>query len=209
MSDFLEFIEKINKECKVLFVENFKLIPSNGHHNISVYRIEGSCYALNRYDFEPIKVFRWFDKFWLYIEVKFILEETKKANKLIRNTHTNISLSVYEGEDSDDRKVQLFRAEWDDLNNPDENHSQPHWHITSSQAIERSFEEYSTHFDNGDFISFLEEEKSKLFDVKKIHFAMNGNWQVNQTHVHRITSSEQVAKWLKGLLSHIRIELEE
>ncbi|MDO8929762.1 MAG: hypothetical protein Q7W54_12350, partial [Bacteroidota bacterium] len=125
-----------------------------------------------------------------------------------QNTHTNISLSVYEGEESDDQKVQLFRAEWDDLNNPDEKHSQPHWHITSSQAIERTFEEYSHHFDNGNFISFLEEEKSKLFDVKKIHFAMNGNWHVNQTHIHRINSSEQVAKWLKGLLSHIRLELE-
>lgn len=209
MSDFLGIIEKINKECKVLFVENFKLIPSNGHQNISVYRIEGSSLALNRYDFEPIKVFRWFDKFWLYIEIKFIIEKTKRGNKPIQNTHTNISLSVYEGEDSDDRKVQLFRAEWDDLNNPDEKHSQPHWHITSSQAIERTFEEYSNHFDNGDFISFLEEEKSKLFDIKKIHFAMNGNWQVNETHVHSINSSEQVAKWLKGLLSHIRLELEE
>jgi len=209
MNDFLGIIEKINKECKVLFVENFKLIPSNGHHNISVYSIEGSSYALNRYDTEPIKVFKWFDKFWLYIEVKFILEKAKKANKLIQTTHTNISLSVYEGEDSDDRKIQLFRAEWDDLNNPDEKHSQPHWHITSSQAIERTFEEYSNHFDNGDFISFLESEKLKLFDVKKIHFAMNGNWQVNQTHVHSINNSEQVARWLKGLISHIRLELEE
>lgn len=209
MSDFLGIIEKINNDCKVLFVENFRLIPSNGHHNISVYRIEGSSSALNRYDFDPVKVFRWFDKFWIYIEVKFIIEKSKKGNKLLESTHTNISLSVYEGEDNDERKVQLFRAEWDDLNNPDEKHSQPHWHITSNQAIEKTFEEYSNHFDNGDFISLLEEEKSKLFDVKKIHFAMNGNWQDNKTHVHSINNSEQVAKWLKGLLSHIRLELEE
>ena len=140
--------------------------------------------------------------------MKFIAEKLKIGNKQETIIHTNISLSVYEGEDSDDRKIQLFRAEWDDMNNPNEKHSQPHWHITSSQAIEKTFEEYSNHFDNGDFISLLEKEKSKLLDVKRIHFAMNGNWQENQTHIHTIKNSEQVSKWLKGLISHIRLELE-
>ena len=209
MNDFLGIVERINKECKVLFIENFKLIPLNGHHNIYIYRIEGNSYGLNRYDYEPVKVLRWFDKFWLYIEVKFIIDKSKIGNKLLQNIHTNISISVYEGEDNDERKIQLFRAEWDDMNNPTEKHSQPHWHITSNQAIEKTFEEYSNHFDNGDFISLLEKEKSKLVEVKNIHFAMNGNWQNDQTHVHSIDNSEKVAKWLKGLLSHIRIELEE
>lgn len=193
----------------MLFIENFKLIPSKGHYNIFVYRIEGSSYALNRYDLEPVKVLKWFGKFWLYLEVKFIIEESKKGNKTVQKTHTNISLSVYEGEESDERKIQLFRAEWDDMNNVNEKHSQPHWHITSSQALEKTFEEYSNHFDDGGFIALLEQEKLKLFDVKKIHFAMNGNWQEDQTHVHFINNSEKVSKWLKGLLSHIRIELED
>lgn len=209
MIDFLGIVEKINKECKMLFIENFKLIPSKGHYNIFVYRIEGSSYALNRYDLEPVKVLKWFGKFWLYLEVKFIVEESKKGNKTVQNIHTNISLSVYEGEESDERKIQLFRAEWDDMNNVNEKHSQPHWHITSSQALEKTFEEYSNHFDDGGFIALLEQEKLKLFDVKKIHFAMNGNWQDDQTHVHFINNSEKVSKWLKGLLSHIRIELED
>jgi len=208
MSDYLGIVESINNECKVLFVESFKLIPSNGHHNISVYRIEGNSLAYNRIDSEPVKVLKWFDRFWLYIEVKFINQRTKVINKIIQNTYTNISLSVYDGDDNDDLKVQLFRAEWDDMNNPEEKHSQPHWHITSSQAIEKTFENYSNHFDNGDFITLFEEEKAKLFDVKKIHFAMNGNWHNDQTHVHEIRNSDQVAKWLKGLMSHIRVELE-
>ena len=168
MSDFLGIVEKLNKECRILFVENFKLIPISGHYNIYLYRIEGNSNALNRYDSEPVKVLKWFDKFWLFIEIKFIIEKTKIINKTSTTTHTNISLSVYEGEDNDDRKIQLFRAEWDDMNNINEIHSQPHWHLTSSQAIEKTFEEYSTHFDNGDFISLLEKEKEKLFDVKKM-----------------------------------------
>lgn len=209
MSDFLGIIEKINKECKILFVENFKLTPTKGHHNIYVYRIEGNSFALNRSDYAPVKVLKWFDKFWLYIEVKFVLEKSKKGNRQIETTHTNISLSVFEGNENEEKKIQLFRAEWDDMNNPSEKHSQPHWHITSSQAIERTFEEYSNHLDNGDFISLLEKEKEKIIDVKRIHFAMNGNWQGNQTHIHTIRSADQVSKWLKGLLSHIRLELEE
>lgn len=209
MSDYLGIVDKINKECKILFIDSFKLIPFKGHHNIFLFRIEGNSSALNRYDFEPVKVLRWFDKFWLFIEIKFIVEKTKIINKEVEITHTNISLSVYEGEDNDERKIQLFRAEWDDFNNTTEKHSQPHWHITSSQAVEKTFEEYSNHFDNSDFITLLEKEKSKLFDVKRIHFAMNGNWQENQTHIHTIKNSDQVSKWLRGLLSHIRLELEE
>jgi|SRR5690606_19406880 len=209
MSDFLGIVETINKECKILFVEPFKLVPYKGHHNIFLFKIEGSSTALNRYDFEPVKVLKWHDKYWLYVEVKFIVEDYKKGNKLNSTTHTNISISVYEGDDTDDLKVQLFRAEWDDFNNPNEIHSQPHWHITSSQAVEKTFEEYSIHFDNSDFISLLEDQKSKLFDVKKIHFAMNGDWQNDQSHIHSIKSSNQVSKWLKGLLNHIRVELEK
>jgi hypothetical protein len=209
MSDFLEMVEKINKDCKVLFVGNFKLIPSKSHHNLYVYSIEGNSVALNRYDSEPVKVLSWFGKFWLYLELKFIVEKSKIAKKHITTTHTNISLSVYEGDEIDEKKIQLFRAEWDDMNNPNEKHSQPHWHITSSQAIEKTFEEYSTHFDNGEFINLLSNVRSKIFDVKRIHFAMNGNWQDSQPHIHAIKNSDQVSKWLKGLLSHIRLELEE
>lgn len=209
MNDYLGIVKLINKECNILFTKNFKLIPFKNHHNLIIYRIEGDSSALNRYDYAPIKVLSWFDKFWLFIEIKFIIQNEKIVNKHIQKIHTNISLSVYEGLSSDDRKVQLFRAEWDDMNNPSELHSQPHWHITSSQAIEKTFEKYSKQFDNGDFISLLEKEKEKLFDVKKIHFAMNGDWQNNNNHVHSIDDPVKVSKWLKGLLSHIRLELDE
>lgn len=209
MIDHLGIIEKLNKECKFLFLENFKLIPTTGHHNIYVFKIEGTSFAINRYDSEPVKVLRWFDDFWVYIEIRFINEKTKVGHKYIDLIHTYISLSIYQGNDADNRKTQLFRAEWDDLNNSEEKHSQPHWHVTSSQSIERTMEEYSNHFDNGDFISLFDDISSSIYDVKKIHFAMNGNWQEKKTHVHKIISAEQVSLWLQGLLTHIRIELEE
>ncbi|MCB0649255.1 MAG: hypothetical protein KDC52_15025 [Ignavibacteriae bacterium] len=209
MIDYLGIVGIINRECKVLFVEPFKLVQNIGHNNIYLYRIEGTSTALNRYDSEPVKVLKWFDKYWLFIELKFIVDKSKRLQKIVSEIHTNISISVYEGEDSDEIKTQLFRAEWDDFNNPEELHSQPHWHITSSQAIEKTFEDYSNHFDNGDFVSLLEDQRTKFFDVKRIHFAMNGNWQEEQSHIHKIKNPEQVSKWLMGLLNHIRVELEK
>jgi hypothetical protein len=205
-----KLIDFINKDCKNLFLNNFILKPNSGHYNISRYRIEGTSNALNRFEipFDSVKVLNWFDDFWLFLEVKFISLELIEGRKKSKQIHTYISLSIFQGKDSDDNKYQLFRAEWDDYNNVEEKHSQPHWHITSNQAIERTFEEYSNNFDNGDFISLLEEEKQKLFDVNKIHFAMNGNWQNGETHIHKINDEQQIVKWFQGILRHMRTELE-
>lgn len=206
-----ELIHSINKKCKNLFYNNFYLIPSTGHYNISIYRIQGTANALNRFEipFEPVKVLNWFDNFWVFLEVKFIYEELIVERKRVKQIHIYISLSIFEGEETDDIKNQLFRAEWDDYQNPNEKHSQPHWHITSHQALEKTFTEYSNSFDNGDFLSLLEEEKEKLFDVKNIHFAMNGNWQNDESHIHKLDDIDKITKWLQGVLKHIRVELEQ
>ncbi|MEO9211401.1 MAG: hypothetical protein ABI208_09900 [Ginsengibacter sp.] len=183
--------------------------PATGGHNMSVYRIEGSSDALNRFElpFELVRVLKWFDNFWIFIEIKFISKKFLDTRKKNVQINTYISLSIFQGEDTDNKKYQLFRVEWDDFNNPDEKHSQPHWHITSDQAIERTFEEYSNNFDNGDFISLLKEVRRKVFDVKRMHFAMNGNWQNNETDVHKIDDIQKIVKWFKGMLEHLRIEL--
>lgn len=210
MIEPLKLIDCINKECKNLFLNNFVLKSIPGHFNISRYKIEGTSFALNRYEipFESVKVLNWFNNFWLYLEVKFVSKDVLVGRKIQKIVNTYISLSVFQGEDLDDMKHQLFRAEWDDHNNDEEKHSQPHWHITSNLAVEKTFEEYSNNFDNGDFISLLEKEKQKLFNVNKIHFAMNGNWQNNETHIHKIDDEIKVVRWLQGILKHIRTELE-
>lgn len=210
MIDPQKLIDSINNECKNLFYNKFILKPFSGHYNISTYRIEGNSNGLNRFDtpFEPVRILEWFGDFWIFLEIKFISNQYKEKRKTIKDIHTYISLSIFQGEDEDDDKFQLFRAEWDDFNNPNEKHSQPHWHITSNQALEKTFEEYSNHFDNGDFISLLEEQKQKVIDIKGIHFAMNGNWQSNETHIHKIDDIQKIIKWLQGMLKHLRTELE-
>jgi hypothetical protein len=199
-----KLIDSIKKNCKITINKTFDLIPNNTH-----YTIAGTSFAINKFEMpqQSVKVLRWFDDFWLFLEIKFFMENKEVKRKITSQTNTLISLSVFQGEDDDNEKYQLFRAEWDDYNNPDEKHAQPHWHITSSRAIENTFNKYADAFDKQDFLQLLETEKQKVFDVKKIHFAMNGNWHAGTNHIHQINDEQQIVNWLQGLLAHIRTEL--
>jgi hypothetical protein len=192
-----KLISEINKHCGILFTEStFILSPSSTNR----FKITGNntSKAINNYNnsYEEINVIKWFDDFWIYINIKF------------ENHNTFISLSVFQGLENDNKKNQLFRAEWDDYNNPDEKHPQPHWHITSNQAIENTFDEYANSFQEEGFLETLKEEKSKIVDINQIHFAMNGNWINNEKEVHSLNDEVKIVKWFQGLLSHIKIQLE-
>jgi hypothetical protein len=195
-----ELIDSINKNCKKSINPAFNLSIHNTDYNFIHFTIGGTSSAVNRD--ELVKVLNWFDNFWLFLEIKFIKVEIKKEPQI------NISLSVFQGDDSNDKKYQLFRAEWDDYNNPEEKHAQPHWHITSSQALENTFEEYANIFNESEFVKEFEKEKQNVLDVKRIHFAINGDWQNGKNHIHKIEDEKQVVKWLQGMLSHLRTELE-
>lgn len=190
-------IKSIIDKNRHLFAESTFYLET---YSFNTFRTNGSLMseALNWYNnhAEVIKVLKWFGDFWIFIEIKFI------------GVQTFISLSVFQGKDQDNVKHQLFRAEWDDYTNPDENHSQPHWHITSNRAIEETFEEFSNSFEEDNFINALRDLKSEMIDVNKIHFAMNGNWQNDESHVHVLNDELKIVKWFQGILSHLRVELE-
>jgi len=193
-----ETIEAINKSCKILFTEStFFLHPSSANR----FRISGNnpSKAINNYNnsLEEVTVIKWFENFWIYVDIRF------------ENENTFISISVFQGEAATSYKHQLFRAEWDDYNSLEERHPQPHWHITANQVIEKTFEELAEMEEDSDtFLSLLNEEKSKIVDINKIHFAMCGNWAEAQPHVYRLDDREKIAKWFQGLLAYIREQLE-
>ena len=199
-----ELIKCINASCKKSISPAFNLSQCNNNHNFIHYVIDGNSYAVNKQ--ELVKVLKWFDDFWLFIEIKFSLPGKKDVRK--KDMQINISVSVFHGEDSDNKKYQLFRAEWDDYDNLDEEHAQPHWHIISIQKNENIFEKYSDDkVEEYDF-SRTEKKNKRMFDISKIHFAMNGNWQNDGTYIHRMKSEQQIVNWLQGMLSHLWSELE-
>ncbi|PSR56709.1 hypothetical protein AHMF7605_26050 [Adhaeribacter arboris] len=196
-------IEEIAKSCRHYFLESTFYFH---HNNYFRYYITGNriSKAINNYNGvqEQIDVIKWFGDFWLYIHIRF--------EKPFKEYNTFITISVFQGEENDDYKVQLFRAEWDNYEN-EENHPQPHWHILSNQRLERSFDELIDLFDLDKEDSFgaeIKEEKLKGIDIKKIHFSMNGHWATNGSHVHRINDEATIVNWFKGLLGHIKLQLE-
>jgi len=193
-----QLIKEINNKCKNYFQNSHFELKPFPKNNLFIYRIEGFSFALNRNknNSEKIKVLHWFDDFWLFIEMRFI------------GNNTFISLSIFQGNEYDEIKYQLFRAEWDDHNNPYEKHPQPHWHITSEYTIEENFKDFSNSFDEGSSFSTFETVKSKIIDVKNMHFAMNGNWQNGESHTHIIDDNNKIVKWFQGILNHLREELE-
>lgn len=165
------------------------------------FSIEGVYEAVNyrRSDSIQVKTIHWFDKFYLYVEVNFSSDYS----------HKFISLSVFQGEESDLRKNQLFRAEWDDYNRENEMRPQPHWHITRDKANYENFHSLINTSDIQENSSFelFQMSEMEVFDTKKIHFAMSANWQNKEYYVHKIDDAEKITDWLEGLLEHIKYEL--
>ena len=195
--DKINLIAKINKSCSIFFFESsFFISPSSANR----FRITGNytSKAINHYNdiSEEINVIKWFDDFWIYIDIRF------------EDQNIFISLSIFQGVETDNTKHQLFRAEWDDYNNKEEKHPQPHWHITSNQVIENTFEELASIADSDSFVNLLKEEKSKIININKIHFAMNGNWINNESEIHSLNIEEKIIRWFQGLFSHIKVQLE-
>ncbi len=189
-------IKKLNNTCKIFFTESsFNLRPiAANKFSISGDRMSK---AINNHKNErkEVNVLKWFDEFWIYADIRF------------EDANTFISLTVFQGDEATNNKHQLFRAEWDDFNNREEIHSQPHWHITNNQVIEKTFEELSILEDSNTFVEILNEEKSKIIDINRMHFAMNGNWINNESEIHPLNSEKKIVAWFQGLLSHLRTEL--
>ena len=156
-------------------------------------------------DAQKVNVLNLFDDLWFYIEVRYIYKNGKK--KIIPNIF--FSLSVFQGEKSDEKKVQLFRAEWDNYDEPNDKHPQPHWHVYTKKedAITEDFEE-KIRKEKDTFNDFLESGKNKIINTDRFHFAMNGQWSDNKPDVHSVSVESDLINWFRGLLNHLKKELQ-
>lgn len=214
IKDYDELISGLNKKCKIIIDDNFLLKKCRvDEGRLLIYNNVGYKTAINRLDGgedAQVSVYNWFGDYYLYVEVKFVFApEIPKCKKKVTKILNQCSISISVFKLLSDTIVQLFRAEWDDYNEAQAYHPQPHWHITSDTSVANTFEEYAEEVGAEGFMNILNAEKDKIAPLKKFHFAMKGDWcEKNMTHSTPIESSTQVINWFAGLLNSIRAELE-
>lgn len=205
MLDPKNVINAINKSLE-LFFKNGKIgyCYLSYHKGVNVFRLStdyGYSIAYDSYgndDGREVKVIKWFNDFWLFIEIAF-----QHPEGII------VTLSVFQGEEANPYKTQLFRAEWDDYGDNKFSHPQPHWHFINNKYIENAVISFAEIIpEAGDtFEELLTEEKNKMVDMSKFHFAMYGGWKDSMSHIHKIDNDFDLAKWFGGLLAHLITEL--
>ncbi len=205
MLDVKNVIKAINKALEPFFIKgeggSFSLSP---HKSPNVFRLkvtEGCSDAYDDYGNggDGVKVVKWFSDYWLFVEIKF-----NNPKGIL------ITLSVFQGDETNSLKNQLFRAEWDDYEDGSLNHPQPHWHFLSNKAIENTvsnFAELASDDLKDTFEEVLNEEKRKTIDLSKFHFAMNGDWDNTSVHIHTINNEDKLAQWFGGLVAYLKTEL--
>lgn len=203
MFDLDNAIREINMTCKFFFQESTFFFNLKGNKFIITGNNVSKAINHNKNDLEEVNVIKWFDNFWVYAEIKAERSETGEQNIFI-------SLSVFQGDDTDEVKYQLFRAEWDNFQDND-THPQPHWHIYSNQQLEKTVTMFADLIEDEkeDFMGLINEEKEKGIDLRKIHFAMKGLWDSEGGgHIHQIREGRAIVNWFQGLLGHIKSQLE-
>lgn len=205
MLDVKNVINAINKALEPFFNKGEGGFFSLSYHKgINVFRLtsdNGYSVAYDSYgndDGSEVKVMKWFNDFWLFIEIAF-----QQPKGII------VSLSVFQGEEDNPYKNQLFRAEWDDYGDDIISHPQPHWHFINNKYIENTVSSFAEIIPEArdTFEEVLIEEKNKIIDMSKFHFAMNGSWMDSMSHIHKINNDYDLANWFGGLLAYLKTEL--
>ena len=203
----------INKSIKLIQDTFEKSIPSSKivlvQKGFNYYVISGNNISKaknnNKNNPEEINVINWFDDYWLYFEITFYNLE-KESYQI------NLSISVFQGK-TDDLKLQLFRAEWDNWED-NKTHPQPHWHIYPGKYNSDIFSDFETYIglrkeSEGGFSEFIETSQSTtLLEMTDFHFAINGQWAEKKGHIHKVENIDSLCDWITGLLGHIKEQLE-
>lgn len=209
IKNYKSLITELNRQCK-LIIGNCQLISYNNDYNCIIYHNDGTQKAINRLEHvtdKEVNVVHWFSDYYLYIEVKFIFgydpDKKKKKTRIITQCSISIStFKIFSGE-----IIQLFRAEWDDYNNEQNIHPQPHWHITADASIANTFQDYISTVENKGLMPAIDSQKEKLTSLRKFHFAMKEKWDENGSHFTALDSDQQISSWFCGLLKSIKTEL--
>lgn len=200
----VDILTKLNQIGKNHIDQSFGLYHKEAYVYVSDGGNISEAINHNKGDKQQVKVLNWFNEFWVYININFIPHSEKKEFPNIF-----FSMSVFQGEVSDNNKVQLFRAEWDNYEVLSDKHPQPHWHIYTNRDLEDISKEFKEliESESDSFGKYIESYK-KVVNIERFYFAMNGQWSDNCTDVHKIETNNNLTDWFEGILNHVKKELE-
>ena len=126
----------------------------------------------------------------------------------------SISLLVFKGEAFDERKITLFRAEWDNLESGTI-HAQPHWHvyprvIESRVSVDMDSDTLASHSDLLDFqVESTVEEDPEWGTASNFHYAMSSRWAIEGIGHHQahLTEIDDLIRWIKSCIGYSRDQL--
>lgn len=205
-------IRDLNRRLGGIVDTGFALDKVSESNVSRVFQTHGNDRALNRLEdgtTGEVSVYNWFGEYYIFIEIKIryglhVPQGKRKARD--RMEQLSVSISVFKK--ISDFIVQIFRAEWDDYAEPTSIHPQPHWHFTADTALSRTFAEYAQRCGVEGFMQIIEPKKEDISELKEMHFAMNGQWAKQQSHMHKIESNSDLINWIGGVLDTIRKEID-
>ncbi|MCA0232143.1 MAG: hypothetical protein LCH91_16865 [Bacteroidetes bacterium] len=166
-----------------------------------------------------VKVVPFYRGYWLHFSIEFDLQS--RSSKSYDYYLKGVALAIFYGsEATNEEKLLMFRAEWDNKNDEDTrtDNPQPHWHFQNADSYVKA--EYVADFNV--FMGFKEEESTgfleeigeirpqptpKSVNISGFHFAMSAGWIFEQPHKHILTE-KSLKVWLDKTLKHIKQQLE-
>lgn len=216
----VENLEGLVNRCKrviehALAAKKLGFNPLKASGNRTIYLLTGagatSAEAKYKYSVVPFLALQ-SRLYWLAASLEFVFEN--KMHRLL-----SVSLLIFEGEATDDRKSALLRAEWARLDkNSRVSHAQPHWHVYPSRINREVYDDRTEFKLKTDIQAFVPEapafESSNELDLEwdraeKFHFAMASRWHIDGKDAHQEEMQvDRLLKWLDGCIRYTRGQLE-
>lgn len=139
-------------------------------------------------------------KYWLAASIDLVFQQQCHL--------ADVSLTVFEGEASDNVKIPVLRAEWDSRQESSllMVHAQPHWHVYSSAVAQAAYIKRAEPKFGTDIRPFSPLQQPHMGE--DFHFAMASQWHIVGKNSHAWDLEvDSLFRWLDGCISYIHGQL--
>jgi hypothetical protein len=217
--------QKVIQSCQQILAANIhksvRIVPESEQTYEPQYTLN-----LDSYNFvgandkgRLVKVVPFCQDYWLHFSIEFTFEP--RSSKSYDCFLKGVALAIFYGsEATDNEKLLMFRAEWDNKSDDDTrtDNPQPHWHFQNADSYVKAAHVADFNvfmgFKEEESVGFLEElgevqpqPTPKSANISGFHFAMSAGWIFEQSHRHVLTE-QSLKVWLDKTLKHIRQQLE-